>query len=282
MLWIASASSEALPDTKRARKFRQRDGEVDQEGEGDDLGGFGGVAHPPTMPSSPRGVTRRPVTTRVLCGTFTVMPTGIHRQIRLAEQNQSPRAICRLASGWVIAGEVQHLARLLRGDARSGGARLQRARFDPTRAVRAGPRLGGRTRCWRWRARTASITKPGVTWIPRCTPTWSRGSAPSPIICACCRPGRPTTGRTVRRLIPRGTAPGCGRCALTWRLTPKVDAKNARYASSQRRARSTSASTCSRRDAGAGLGRDHQVGARGDPHLNGGRIRPSHHSVVEH
>lgn len=37
------------------------------------------------------------------------MPTAIHRKIRDAERGHLPQAICRLPTGWVIAGDVQHL-----------------------------------------------------------------------------------------------------------------------------------------------------------------------------
>lgn len=37
------------------------------------------------------------------------MPTGIHRKIRAAEAGELPAAICKLASGWLIAGDVQWL-----------------------------------------------------------------------------------------------------------------------------------------------------------------------------
>ena len=37
------------------------------------------------------------------------MPTGIHRKLRLIEADQLPQAIARLPSGWLIAGDVQHL-----------------------------------------------------------------------------------------------------------------------------------------------------------------------------
>ena len=35
--------------------------------------------------------------------------TGVHRKILAAERGDLPQAICRLDSGWVIAGDVQHL-----------------------------------------------------------------------------------------------------------------------------------------------------------------------------
>lgn len=37
------------------------------------------------------------------------MPTGIHRKIRAAEEGSLASAICRLPSGWLIAGDVQWL-----------------------------------------------------------------------------------------------------------------------------------------------------------------------------
>jgi len=38
-----------------------------------------------------------------------IVPTGVHKKIRAAEAGQLPAAICRLPSGWLIAGDVQHL-----------------------------------------------------------------------------------------------------------------------------------------------------------------------------
>ncbi|MDE2491829.1 MAG: hypothetical protein KGM24_13365, partial [Elusimicrobia bacterium] len=37
------------------------------------------------------------------------MPTAIHRLVRLCREGREPRAIVRLPSGWVLAGDVQAL-----------------------------------------------------------------------------------------------------------------------------------------------------------------------------
>ena len=37
------------------------------------------------------------------------MPTGVHKKIRRAEAGDLPTAIMRLASGWLVAGDVQPL-----------------------------------------------------------------------------------------------------------------------------------------------------------------------------